>query len=235
MIMSYDEEDAARDAFYERIREELRPEIIEEFQGERLTSYLDSNRTIAERPYRALLEARKLYAASHETAAFVHGVIASEVALKTVFIRPLVLGVVNNDILAPVITEMVLGQTRGQFERVKELFLSLLNELTHLNFETYSRKGSKKSLLHEIFEAQKKRNDILHKADTASKQEAKFALAVATDLMESVFPNFAKELGYHIHRHFYLCRNFTCSQSKAVRRIFKRFVTNKKSGCRKVR
>ncbi len=226
--MSYTEEDAARDDFYDQIREELRLEIIEEFQGSRLTSYFELNRTIAEKPYKALLEARNLYTSSHYTAAFIHATIASEVILKLVFIRPLVLGVVNNEILAPVITEMVLSQTRGQFERVKDLFLALLNELAHLNFETYLRKGSKKPLLQEIFQAQKKRNLIIHQADTASKQDAEFALAIASELIESVFPQFAKELGYHIHRHFYLCRNFSCSHPKSVRRIFKRFTNNKK-------
>jgi hypothetical protein len=217
--MSYDEYDAARDAFYEKVREDLTPEIIQEFKSERLTSYFDSNRTVAEKPFRALTEARKLLTDSHETAAFIHAVIASEVTIKTVFIHPLVIGVVHNEVIAPIITDMVLGQTRGQFQKVEGLFLNILNEIANVDLEKYLRSGSKKPLLKEIFEIQSKRNVILHRADDATKDEAQYAISVAAEILEQVFPKVAKELGFHVHDGFKLCRNWLCSQPESVKAI----------------
>lgn len=217
--MSYDASDAARDDFYDSIRAELTPEIIAEFKSERLTSYLDSHRTIAEKPFRALAEARKLQSDSHETAAFIHAVIASEVTIKTVFIHPLVIGVVHNEVIAPIITDMVLGQTRGQFQKVEGLFLNILNEIANVDLKTYLRSGSKTPLLNEIFEIQRKRNGIMHKADEATKEEAQYAVAVAAEILEQVFPKVAKELGFHVHEGFKLCRNWLCSQPESVKAI----------------
>ena len=52
---------------------------IDEFQQERLTSYYLKHPFLSDSAYRSLVEARKLLAESHPTAAFIFAAIALEV------------------------------------------------------------------------------------------------------------------------------------------------------------
>jgi hypothetical protein len=209
--MSYDEEDAARDAFYDRIREELTPEIIDEFTSERLTSFYNTHPDVAEKPFKALVEARALIQESHETAAFLYAVIATEVNIKSVLVYPIVNGFIHNEMIAPLITNMVLSQTRGQFDKVKEVFLNILKEAAHFDLQTYSRVGANKNLWDEITEIQKRRNRILHAAEIVTILDAEMAIAIAAEVVEVVFPRVAQNLGFHIHEGFKLCAKHDCS------------------------
>lgn len=58
--MSYDENDAAMDAFYDEMREQLYPEIINDFTSERLQSYFLSYPEAAKPAYLALEESLRL-------------------------------------------------------------------------------------------------------------------------------------------------------------------------------
>jgi hypothetical protein len=63
--MSYDEHDAAMDAFYDDIREQFRPEIISEFTTDRLQSYFLLDPEVAKPAYLALEDALRLQDDSH--------------------------------------------------------------------------------------------------------------------------------------------------------------------------
>src|SRR5881396_811205 len=68
--MSIELMDAARDDFYNEIYAQANKEAVANFTAERLRSYYDKEPTIAEKPFKALAEARQLLQTPHQTAAF---------------------------------------------------------------------------------------------------------------------------------------------------------------------
>jgi len=106
---------------------------------------------------------------------------------------------------------MVLSQTRGQFNKVKDILLNILKEIAHFDLKTYSRTGVNKNLWEEITEIQTRRNRILHAAETVTIQDAEMAIAIGAEVVEVVFPRVAQNLGFHIHEGFKLCAKHDCS------------------------
>ena len=82
--MSYDEYDAARDQWVEELYKEQKAEAISEFTKARMHSYFLANPTLAAGPLRALSDARNLFQAGFNTAAFVSAHIATETGIRAV-------------------------------------------------------------------------------------------------------------------------------------------------------
>jgi hypothetical protein len=206
-----DESDARWDEFYDSVRADLTDEIIQEFTSERVTSVYHKRPHIAEKPYLVLLEARSLFASSHFTAAHIHAVIASEVLIKKVLIEPMVMGFVHTEALAELLTEMMMKGTMGRFGSVQKVFKTILNDVAGIDLDTYQRSGFGKPLWDEILSAQARRNAFVHKAEVATKAEAELAISIAGEIVEVVFPRFAKSLRFHVHNGFELCSKQECN------------------------
>src|SRR2546426_769098 len=104
--MSYDEADAARDAFYEQIGNEA----IGDLTADRLKSYYDDYFTVMQPALRMLHEAARLRTNGHTSAAIVFGASSVELFLKRTILQPLVYGLVHNDNMAAIIVDHTLGQ-----------------------------------------------------------------------------------------------------------------------------
>ena len=206
--MSYDEydawQDAAMDAFYERamddpsIREdfyhELYDEIVKDFTGARMRSRYESDPDIAESAANALGESRRLDSESN-SAALIFAVIAAEVGLKSALLTPIIHGLVHADSAASLIAKLVVSQRDEGFTRI---LLSLLADHGGVDLYKYERSGSSKQLWEELKSSRQKRNLIVHQGQTASRDEAELAVAVAAAILEDIFPKVIANVGLYL-------------------------------------
>jgi hypothetical protein len=218
--MSMTWQEAAEDEAYSKLYAEISKEAIAEFGGERLVSFYHKHPDKAEKPLNALIEARKLFAASHYSAAVIHAFIAIEVLIKEVFARGLIYGSIHNDALADEIVTLAFSSMRleGYTRFASKVFL----EIAGIDLTKHLRTGASTHIKKEIDDLQGKRNKIIHNGDTGDKDEAEKAIAVASELMETLFPALVGKLGFHIHDGFRLCTNWTCKLPKERREHLKK-------------
>ncbi len=187
--MSYDEQDAARDEFYEQISRELYPEhkqqAIEDFTAERLRSFYIKYPNVMRPAVEAIREAKTLLAASRYSPALVFSASAFELLLKATLLRPVVYGLVHHDALAEIIVQRVVGR-QTDIARYEGLLSQLFNSLARIDLSAISRDGATKALMTEARELQNLRDKILHQGVHCSPPEAKRAFSVAVAIYEMI-------------------------------------------------
>jgi hypothetical protein len=121
--MSYDDMDAARDAFYE----ELRTEAVADFTSERLKSYYVRNPTVMRPAVDAIQEGRWQQEHERHSAALVFFVSAVELLFKATLLRPVIYGLVHNEALAEAVMLQALRDLSLEryADLLKDLFLVL--------------------------------------------------------------------------------------------------------------
>lgn len=212
--MSYDEHDAAEDAFYERMYKELGPQwaeengltrfedAVEEFAADRMRSYYVEKPGLAGPANNALAYAISLRS-SHPQAALIFATSSIELAIKTVLLQPIVYGLVHSEELAPLIAELAVGQ--NGFDRFRHLLNKILQEYGAVDLESLYRSNSSTLLRLEIEQVQKARNRVLHRGEFAPESESDLAIAIATLLLFEVFPQVLRQLGLHHHESLMVC------------------------------
>ena len=184
--MSYDEQDAAMDAFYEQISQELYPEhkeqAIDEFIEERMHSYYLKNPNIIQAPIDSYLHANDLLDISPRCALVMYTT-TIELFLKSVLLKPVLFGMINNENIAELIVNYSVRQ--AGFDRHKKLLNSLC--LCVANIELSDIKGtSGKPILDEAEEIQKVRNRVLHQGHKASVDDMEKAKNIASRIFKDV-------------------------------------------------
>ncbi len=205
--MSMTEDEYAYDEYMTQLYEEHKKEAIEEFTFERLQSYYSDHRRSAEPAFNALTEARALTVVN-ATAGLVFAAIAMEVGLKETLLKPIVSGLVHTASVASLVTDLVVSHQ--SMDRYRALLLQTLREHGGVDLDTYKRPKSKKPIWQEIKEVQRKRNLIVHKAESASKEDATLAMGVAGTIVEGLFPEVVKKMGLHLHEGFRICDDWKC-------------------------
>lgn len=217
--MSFDpyeaEMDAAREAYeievgeaylkefgHELLYAEHYEEAVKEFTAERLRSFYMTHPEVARAANEALLYARSLMP-SYPRGALVFAVTATELAVKTVLLRPIVFGLVHTEGLASFITE--LATAHSGMERFQKLLTEILSQFGGVDFGTYRRSGSAKALWEEIAEVQKARNAVIHRGEVVADAYADLAVGVATTLLDDVFPLVLNKLGLHLQAPWTVC------------------------------
>lgn len=206
--MSYDENDAAMDAFYDEMREQLYPGIINDFTSERLQSYFLSYPEAAKPAYLALEESLRLRDKDFLSASFLFAVIATEVAVKNVLLKPIVHGLVHNSPTSTLIADLVV---RNGLDSIKDLLFKSLNCVASIDLNSFRRPASNEKLWAEIKNLQKKRDYLVHRAQMPSPTEAEIAISVASAVLDNVFPTVIKAIDLHLHEHGRTCNDYLCS------------------------
>jgi hypothetical protein len=202
------EEDWAYEQYLEHSRQ-----AIEEFTAERLVSYYLANPRCAVAARSFVADAVALHD-SQPTAALLLSATAIEVAIKDVFLRPIISGLVHSDSAAGLIAEMALRATR--FDLLESPFFRLIKDYGGVDFASLRRPGQTDLLWAETKRTQKKRDQIVHRAQRASPTEAKAAIAIAEQLLDVVLPALAKTLGLHVHSSHVLCNGPFCSSTPGI-------------------
>ena len=205
MSMSY--EDYAYDQYISDLYEEHSKEAVEEFTGERLSSYYSQNKLLAKPAFDFLSEAKKQNELN-PTVGLLFAVIAMEVGLKATLLKPIVHGLVHDESAASLITDLTISYTG--MDRYRTLLLHILKEHGSVDLNTFKRAESSKTLWEELKEVQKIRNSIMHRADKASQESADLALDVASEILEKIFPEVVTRMGFHLHDGYRICSDWEC-------------------------
>ena len=190
-------EEAAYDEAMSALYEEHKEQAIQEFTVERLQSYYIHYPDIAKPAFHALSEARQLIS-RHPTASFIFSAISIEVGIKVTLLKPVVYGLVHSESLASIITDMVIRQT--SIDRFQKLLFKILSEYGGIDLDILKRPRSPKLLWDEMKNVQKRRNQVVHRAESVNINESKQALSVAAYVLENIFPNLVEYIKLHIHK-----------------------------------
>jgi hypothetical protein len=210
--------EAAEDAAYEYYYKEIGPqwaqdhaqelyqeyykEAVREFTAERLRSYFTAHPSLA-RPAAESLRYAQLLRPSFPCAALVFGASASELAVKTVLLRPIIFGLVHTEALASFITDLTTQHTG--MERFQALIAEILARFGGLDVKTFKRAGSTTTLLQEIDEVQKARNSVVHRGVMVGDSYADLAISVASALLSDIFPQVLAKLGLRLDGSMTVC------------------------------
>ena len=194
-IMTWEE--AAYDEAMSALYEEHKEQAIQEFTVERLQSYYLHYPDIAKPAFQALSEAHQLIS-RHPTASFIFSAISIEVGIKVTLLKPVVYGLVHSESLASIITDMVIRQT--SIDRFQKLLFKILSEYGGIDLNALKRAKSSKLLWTEMKNVQKRRNQVIHRAENVDTNESKQALSIATYILENIFPNLVEHLELKIQK-----------------------------------
>jgi len=219
--MSMSESEYAEQEYLEKLYEEFGPQwaeehglappedAIEEFTAERLQSYYIAHPNLAGPACDSLVYARSLMP-SHPKAALVFAVTATELAIKTVLLKPIIFGLVHTEALASFITDLTTKHTG--MDRFQTILTEILARFGGVDLKTYKRTASSKTLWGEIGEVQQARNAVVHQGGTAEDSKADLSIAVATTLLSEIFPHVLANLNLHMHD-----PGIVCSKSHTTR------------------
>ena len=186
--------DYAQDEYETKLYEEHREEAIREFKSDRIGSYYRTNPDVARPAAKALAEARLLLR-DHPTAALVMASASAEVALKAVLLRPVVHGLVHFESAAPLIAELTIKHTG--IDRFRELLIEILATHGSVDLREFRREGARKKFCSASSRTSRAGGTDVHRAASATAEQAGISVAVATSILEDLFPAVLKTIGLH--------------------------------------
>jgi hypothetical protein len=155
------------DDWQESAREEYEFEIgkqaVEEFQTERLQSFYKDHTDLAVKPIQMAKEARSILQQS-PSAALVFATVSIEVGFKAIILQPIISGLVHEESLASLVTEMFVKNTRQ--DGVLKVAHQVLKKYASIDLLAITLPNHKKSYWGELDEAQRLRNVIVHRAES---------------------------------------------------------------------
>ena len=112
--------------------------------------------------------------------------------------------------------------SRPDQKKYRDLLLHLLREHGDVDLYSYKRPDSRRPIWEEIADVKKKRDLIVHQAQTATSDEASLALDVASTVIENLFPTVVERMGLHLHEGFRICDDWKCKyKGTAMEKILK--------------
>ena len=188
-------EDIAREDGYAEIYDEISSEAIAEFTTDRLRSYYLRNPSLARNVLAIYREAKSL-ADSSPTAALVLYTTAIEVALKSAVLKPVIYGLVHNESVAELVSDLVVRN--NGIDRFKSILAAILHEYSEIDFNTHKIEGHTKTIWEEITMVQSARNAVAHRAEPATSEVAELAKQVAAaiiiDILQGILADFGLQL-----------------------------------------
>ncbi len=191
-------EQSAYEHFYEQYQnsdhhaEDLY-EAVEEFIEERLRSFYLRKPTVVQPPLALLKEAKELYQVEHFSAAQVFAGAAIEVTFKEAILKPIVYGFVLSDTMANLIVEIFAKSVR-EIDRFKVLLLHIIETFGEVNLDQLILEGANKTVWQQAKEVGEQRNQLLHKAKQATKEDAEQSLSIADYVTGKLFPQIITNL-----------------------------------------
>ena len=195
--MSMTPSDAAWEEFYDKMSEELyqehKDQAINEFTEEQLQSFYLENQNLMRPAVDAIQEGKKLQEDQYFSAALVFFVSAIEILLKTTLLKPVIYGLIHNEVLAEVIAENFLKQSG--LDRYKKLMSKIFQEVANVDLSHVKRESSDKLLIVECDEIQKIRNRIIHQGFKCLPDDAELSNLVAASVFGSIVKPFLYSIG----------------------------------------
>ena len=208
--MSTDWDDWARDEY----EMEIANRAIEEFQSVRLQSFYKNHTDLAVRAIHLGEEARSVLEES-PSAALVLATASIEVGFKAIIVRPIISGLVHEESLASLVTEVFIKSAKQ--DGVLKIVYQILKKYASIDLQETTLPQHTKRYWAEVSEAQELRNGVLHRAEACSKQDAERVLELAEYLWNVVFVDVIKSLGLHTHDNRTICDQYeSACESRAL-------------------
>ncbi|MDN0084484.1 hypothetical protein QU487_17240 [Crenobacter sp. SG2305] len=188
-------DEIARDNWYSDLVDEISIQAIDEFTLDRLRSYYVTNKSLASNVVSIYKEAETLLDKS-PSAALVLFTTAIEVGLKVTLLKPVVYGLVHNESVADLVSDLAIKQ--NGFDRFKPILAKIIKEYGNIDFNNFKIKDHIKTIWEEIYTLQIVRNGVVHRGELASAEKAILAKDVATMIMGVFLPSVLKNLGLKI-------------------------------------
>ena len=185
-------EDFAREEAYADLVDEISQQAIDEFTSARLRSYYLSNPDLAVGAVALYREAKTLVSMS-PSAALVLFVTSIEVGLKVALLKPVVYGLVHNESVADLVSNLAVKH--NGLDRFTSLLARLLQEYGQIDFEVFTIEGHSKTLWEEFTILQNGRNGVLHRAEPATPELAQLAQDVAVMFLGNYLNSVLQGLG----------------------------------------
>ena len=215
--MSYDPSDAAYDRFVDELYKEFRDSVLEDselydsvvdaFREARLRDYYLENPLVAQAAQAAVAEAETL-ALSNPRASLILAVVGTEVCLREALLTPILHGSFHTEASAEILVRIVV---RSKDEKLVKALLRILAAHTEIDLQEFQRSGSSKPLWEEIHDIQKKRNRVIHQAESATSEEAASAIGIGRAVLTEVFARAVAKLGLHLHDQMRVCGSYKCT------------------------
>ncbi|TDR70646.1 hypothetical protein [Paludibacterium purpuratum] len=188
-------EEIEREEWYSQIYEEISTEAVLEFSYDRLRSYYLKNPKIAQNAFYTYLDGIEILS-QHPTAAILLFVTSIEVALKSVLLKPVIYGLVHNESVADLISDLAVRN--NGLDRFNKILDYILSEYSGINIQEHRIKGHKVDFLKELKSIQDVRNGISHRADRATHETAKLAEEIATEVIYKLVGGVLIGLGFSL-------------------------------------
>lgn len=121
-----------------------------------------------------------------------------EVGLKVTLLKPVVYGLVHNESVADLVSDLVTRQ--NGFDRFMPLLARVVAEYGGIDVSTLKMEGHSKTIWEEIEILQKKRNAVVHQAKKASLEDVTLALQVGGYVLGMFFPSVLKGFGLSLNK-----------------------------------
>jgi hypothetical protein len=200
--MSFDDGyDSGRDEY----EMEIANRAIEEFRTERLQSFYKDHKELALKPIHLGKEARSVLEES-PSAALVLATSSIEVGLKSIILRPIISGLVHEESLASLVTDVFVKSAKQ--DGVLKIVYQVLKQYASIDLQQMTLPQHNKPYWAEISEAQDLRNGVVHRAEACSKQDAERVIELAEYLWNVIFLEIIKSIGLHTHDNRMICDQY---------------------------
>ncbi len=172
--------DWEHDAMMDEMFESISNEAINDFKNETQIAYYWSHKDLLIPAMNTFKSAKELMNASFFTA-FTTSI---EIFLKTGILKPIVYGMIHNELTAKIITDLFLSHTG--ILRYKKALIELCKATVKLNLEEISGTQEGIKLINEIEPIQKIRNKIVHQGYIVNEEEHARVFNVASKILDEI-------------------------------------------------
>lgn len=189
-----------QEAEFEQGMEELYKEFKKQYEDEvifdKIHTFYKKNSEIVKEPCRNLDESKKLYTNNFYTASFIHSIIAIEVVIKVIALKPILYSL-SFDSRA---SELLYNDTfkPRSIPYIPSVYYEILKDLTEIDIKEMRRKNSDIKIWEEISNLQSVRNKIIHQGIFVQKHDAVKALEIAEYIFDEIIPKILDRYNYHI-------------------------------------
>lgn len=174
-------DDDLRDEWYAELVDEITEDAINAFTFDRLRSYYISNPNLAIAVFDIHDEAEKVKIVS-ASSALVLFMTSIELGLKVALLEPVVYGLVHNDSVASLISNLVVRN--NGLDRIGGLLVAVLKTYGNINFDEFKIEGYEKIMREQIIALQKIRNSVVHKGILVDHEIAEQARVVSQTILD---------------------------------------------------
>lgn len=161
----------------------IREKAIEDNVYERVTQYYFENKELY-KPAKQSLENAINHLDFCPTSTIIYAAITQEYLLKNLLFKPIIFGVVNNELASEILIDNIFSGNRSPYS-IKKLN-DIVFEIARIDLPQHKRGKKGKAIWQEITELHKKRNKAMHEGEQFKENEAKHSLDLVKDINDLI-------------------------------------------------